>query len=323
MYISTILLQSMFNTAMHYTLIKRKNTNVVMEKMKNTKIIIQTDKNDVKQRFLESFYGGLVGDVYGSVFEFDSPSNIPDYTSINEIKTHHPVNVFSHPFGHFTDDTIFMLLAMESITEKGFFDPTHQLDKMGDYIEKGRFSYDGTCFDIGNCYQTSYNHKNTRFIPSIHAGGNGVLMKMAPFALYSLFNIEEVNKNRFYRSVVRITHGEIADDSAIKMGHMLEKIYAGAAYFLDDYVLNDESMTSSGFCNGTFNLSLHYLNDHLSNNVPFDEALMKIIKRGLDTDTNACVLGQLIGCQNYDEYDFYFKKEVQHIINRFLKVCIA
>lgn len=283
--------------------------------------MMKIHKQNVKLNFIESFYGGMIGDIVGSVFEFKHSKEIPNYNSILEIYNNHKYNIFNHDIGHFTDDTIFMLLAMESLIECNGFDKNHQIQKMGEYIDNGRFSQSSDCFDLGQCYRKAYENR-PNYKPRSDAGGNGVLMKLAPFALYSLFNVDPIDKNRFYKQVVECTHGEIAVESAVKMGHLLERIYDCEEFSFDNLKIKDESMSSAGFCNGTYNLAIKHLKKYVENNLSFDVSLMNIIKEGNDTDTNACVLGQLIGCTTYYVYDYAYKDEVDNIVNKFIDFCL-
>ena len=273
-------------------------------------------------RFIASIKGGIIGDVYGSVFEFEEREDVPAYESIAEIKKNHTHNVFKHEFGHFTDDTILMLCAMESFLENNTFIRRHQILSMGKYIVGGKWTRDGKCFDIGFATLCAYNHEvrddYVGRIISPSAGGNGVLMKMAPYAYYSFGNVPEEQKDAYYKSIVAMSHGSIAYESAIAMGRMLEDIYSGKDIHLANYFIESESYDSLGFCNGSWNLALYYYSTVQKGYLTPEEAMMGIIQRGGDTDTNACILGQLIGSKmNVNSYEYKYKDEVNNLIEKF------
>jgi ADP-ribosylglycohydrolase len=281
--------------------------------------------DQVQARFIKSFTGGIIGDVYGSVFEFKEANEIPNYESIAEIKKNHTHNVFLHEFGYFTDDTILMLCAMESFLENNTFIRSHQILSMGKYIDEGKWTRDGKCFDIGFATSDAYRRETARpdsyvaYLIPPNTGGNGILMKMAPYAYYSLNRVLEEQKDAYYKSIVAMSHGSIAYESAIAMGRMLEDIYSGKEADVSNYTISDTSKDALGFCNGSWNLALHYYNLIKDNICSPEEGMMRIIKHGGDTDTNACILGQLIGGQmNTELYDYAYKPEVDKLVEQFV-----
>jgi len=272
--------------------------------------------NEIDDNFERSFWGGVVGDMYGSCYEFKAAQNIPLLSSFEDVQRDNPTNVFGHKFGSVTDDTILMTLAMRSfINEKGF-DEYAQANIMGDYIDMGEFCPNNVCFDIGHATFDAYKgwSENGLYFPEENVGGNGILMKLAPYALWSIYQIKNKDKERYYKRVVDVSHGTIAYESAYFMGRMLESIYKGESTPIEHYRTSNNNRTVTGFCEGSWNNALDlYSSD-------YEESILGIIQLGGDTDTNACILGQLIGYDGYAKKLVAYKYKIEQTLREFIHV---
>ena len=270
----------------------------------------------IDDNFERSFWGGVVGDMYGSCYEFKQACQIPLLTSFDFIQKNNPVNVFGHKFGGVTDDTILMILAMQSFIDNKGFDEYSQAMAMGDYIERGMYCPNGVCFDIGNATMLSYSYWKDQglYIPEENVGGNGILMKLAPYALWSIYQVEEKDKLAYYKRVVDVSHGSIAYQSVYSMGMMLESKFKGEKVDPENFRTDSDNRTPTGFCEGSWNIALDLYSNY------YEEAITEVIQLGGDTDTNACILGQLIGYNGASKNLVAYKYKFTHTIREFLHV---
>jgi len=272
--------------------------------------------------FRDSVWGGIVADAYGAAFEFKAPHQIPKLDSLEQIKRTQVKNVFGHEVGQFTDDGILMLCAMKSFIESKKFERNSQMKHIGDYLVRGVFTPDGRCFDVGMATSQAYNmwEYGGTYNPPYNSGGNGVLMRLAPYAFWSLHNVAGEDKADYYDSVTTLTHGGIANDTTYKMGIMLECLWSGTFNFedIENFRTMSDDRTSSGFCEGSWNIAL----DIFEKGESYERSVLDAIAKGYDTDTNACIVGQLIGTDIVPSCIPY-KYEIENIIQEFKDVCTA
>lgn len=151
------------------------------------------------KRFKGSLFGLILGDIIGSYYEFSSrcPKSIPDLEQIAKLK-----NIFGIPLGY-TDDTILTLLAMDAfVDDLGEFNAITQHKHAASYLfESTKWSPNGKCFDIGITTRNSLISLDWQGKTSSENSGNGVLMKLAPYALTRLF-CENTGLENYYYAVV-------------------------------------------------------------------------------------------------------------------------
>lgn len=238
-----------------------------------------------------SIVGGIIGDAAGACFEFTSgntvtPQEIPDY--VNPWKH---MNVFDHPAGTFTDDSIEMILFMEMVNETNG-DPTLSgyKNKLLDWIDYGYWTPEGHCFDVGG--QTMLELKFGPHVPADqNQQGNGGIMRVAPIAWFFAEDDSRILKYN------RLTHpAVVCNAAALLMSNIItgtqtveeatDKI-EGLISRLDGYY-----RPGSAWVLSTLLQALYMIEKH---GPRFELGLSEIINHGGDTDTIACVYGQIWG----------------------------
>lgn len=130
-------------------------------------------------RYRGALLGLAVGDALGTTVEFAAPGS---FTPVTDITGGGP---FTLPAGAWTDDTSMALCLADSLLAMEHFDPVDQLTRYVAWYREGVRSSTGRCFDIGNATRDALHHFERTGAPypgdaAPNAGGNGVLMKLAP-----------------------------------------------------------------------------------------------------------------------------------------------
>lgn len=264
-------------------------------------------------RLRGSLYGLILGDIIGSYFEFTAPSS-RGYPDLNALK--HGLNVFKVRFGY-TDDTILTLHSMDAFIEShGLYRPLLHVTGWHLYLTGGsQWSPSSSCFDIGRSTRRSLQRLQWNGKDSPENSGNGVLMKLLPFAWY-VAGTQESNLLEVFDSVTRITHGspDTLRTSRI-MGKVLVALLYGCTWdearkvFIDDYPIEhtlQKGRSFSGYCDDSLALAFHLMDCKFD----WQTAISKIISLGGDTDTNAAIFGQLYGAAYPNEMMLHY---VPHI----------
>ncbi len=257
-------------------------------------------------RLRGSLYGLILGDIIGSYFEFTAPSS-RSYPDLNALK--HGLNVFKARFGY-TDDTILTLHSMEAyIDSAGMYRPLLHVCAWHQYLEgSSPWSPTGTCFDIGLSTRRSLQEPAWVGKDAPKHSGNGVLMKLLPFAWHMACDPRGIiNPDEFLESIARITHGSHDTvRTAQIMGKVLARLLQGVSWKVaracikDSYPAQhalDTDRRFSGYCDDSLTLAFHLM-DH---SYDWQEAIRTILSLGGDTDTNAAIFGQLYGAAYPDE----------------------
>lgn len=276
--------------------------------MTNTKAVKVSTLYPDKARFIGSLQGLILGDIIGSYHEFSQPAK-RTYLELNALK--HQTNVFGMGFSY-TDDTILTLEAMEAfVASNGNFDGAIQLEHARAYIEhRSRWSPNGRCFDVGISTQRSLQQGDWPEKTSEQNSGNGVLMRLLPFAWHFACRlvsrqVETISGNTplqtdFFDAVTNLTHGsEKTLTTSRLMGELLTKLLfgipwrearqGGAACYPASRI--DRSRSYRGYCEDSLVLAIALMDEEMS----WEEGIAHILSLGGDTDSNAAVFGQLYG----------------------------
>jgi len=132
-----------------------------------------------KDRQRGTLLGLAVGDALGAAVEFQMPGTIEPVTGYRAGGPH------GLAAGEWTDDTSMALALADSIAEVGW-DLNDQARRYVAWWQKGEYSVNGRCFDIGITTRSALS----RFLntgdardagdDSEHASGNGSIMRLAP-----------------------------------------------------------------------------------------------------------------------------------------------
>ncbi len=127
----------------------------------------------------------VVGDALGTTVELSERDALPHHT---EMTSGGPFHL--RP-GEWTDDTPMALALADSLVLQGFFDPEDLMTRFVAWGREGRYSCNGTYFDIGLTTAEALDHflqTGSPFAGSSdeNGSGNGSLMRVAPVALFAL-----------------------------------------------------------------------------------------------------------------------------------------
>jgi len=123
--------------------------------------------------------GLAVGDALGAAVEFEKPGTFPEVTGYRGGGPH------GLSAGQWTDDSSMALALADSIASAGW-DLDDQARRYLAWYEKGWYSVNGRCFDIGITCRSALGRfsrtgdAKTSGDPSERASGNGSIMRLAP-----------------------------------------------------------------------------------------------------------------------------------------------
>lgn len=283
----------------------------------------------IKLRAQGALYGGIIGDAIGCTYEFRAPNEI-SADQVIDIVTPPLDGKFAHdqPLGVWTDDTALTLITLNAITPHLRDLKTRipsiiakfREDCSRWYTNGGQFASTGICFDIGIRTATAISDwKPDQLIPSTCDGaqGNGALMRILPCA----FAPSVSTAMRLSDILTAQTHN---DTVALGCSRMLTAVYfhllrgksfktakaAGVdalyAYFddwsvtlddLDRRLISDHlsspMLNGDAWCVATLFNCLDIAERHKDIMRGIEEA----VRMGGDTDTNASIVGSLLGAK--------------------------
>ena len=268
-------------------------------------------------------YGVCVGDALGVPVEFESR----EYLKSNQVTKMSSGGVHDQGTGVWSDDSSLTFCLAESIIE-GY--EIHNLaNKFIKWKDEGYWTATGEVFDIGNTTRQSIINLSKGVHPTLAGGfdeidnGNGSLMRILPLViLLKDFRIEK--RFDLVKEVSSITHGhirsiiscfyylefalqimegkdkfEIYENLKISISNFLNsnEIYSNELIHFDRLLhgniheLEEELIQSGGYVIQTLEASIWCL---LTTNT-YEEAVLKAVNLGGDTDTTGAVTGGLAG----------------------------
>lgn len=262
-------------------------------------------------RFEGCIAGGAIGDAWGSAFE--------NTTSINQPKTYYwnedAIAAAPENKWQLSDDTQLTLATCEALAEKNY-SPQILAGYFLQYYKQNKLRGIGAStlkaiVDLQAGIHWTQSGRSGEF-----AAGNGVAMRIAPFAFFPFISKEDIY------DATRITHrndeayaGALAVYLSIKA--ILEKKWNGynslieiAIPQLPDTNVRDRLITinnsnianiteaaklgNSGYVVDSVPLAIYAASQ--SPNIGMIKMFEEIIQAGGDTDTNASIAGQIAGC---------------------------
>ena len=302
--------------------------------------------------------GFVVGDTMGVPVEFNSRGKLllNPVTEMLEYGTH------NMPKGCWSDDTSMTLATMDSIIKCKEINTNDMADKFIKWYRNGEYTATGIMFDIGTTTQQALvKYQRGIDIASKCGGereydnGNGSLMRMLPIAYYCyLKGLEDTEILKIVKEVSSITHRHpisilgcyIYVRLAIELLKEKELLQAyqeikklDYSYFPEDTIYKYERILNNDIglynihdisSNGYIVSTLEAVIWSLINSKSFNEAIIKAINLGEDTDTvGACVgglAGIYYGIENINQkwkdnilrYDYIINicKEFEKVINK-------
>lgn len=268
----------------------------------------------MKNKAKGMFYGLASGDALGAAVEFKQKGTFKPVTCYRGFGPH------GIAAGQWTDDTSMALALADSINQVGW-DKTDQLKRYLDWRQNGKYSVTGYLFDIGTTTCHAINNfeltGETTSDNDIACSGNGSIMRLAPVVIkyYNQSNEELAEKAR---DSSETTHASIfCKDACVYMAIVLKALMLGedrsvvltkswwdskniklVKNVYDIIENNDKEPVGSGFVIDSLHASLWAFKTSYS----FEEAVLKAVNLGDDSDTTGAVCGQFAGAfWGYDQ----------------------
>lgn len=274
----------------------------------------------LKEKFLSSFYGFVVGDALGVPYEFR-------YRGTFQVSDMASYGTWNQPAGTWSDDTSMTLALMENLSEKG--DWRTLMEKFVAFRDEGAYTPFQKAFDVGNTCAQAILRFELGFSPleagSIDetANGNGALMRVFPLAFSLYEETDFYRRSDIIRECTRLTHGHLRSQVAsvlycelirnllqgMALGEAMQetgknfvRYYNGSTDLMSEYEnhferdliedkQNKAAPNSTAYVVDTFSAALWCL----QNTNSYQAAILTAVNLGGDTDTTAAVTGTLAG----------------------------
>lgn len=221
-------------------------------------------------------WGAIIGDIAGSIYEFDQ------FKKVSKLS----LDSINFKDGFFSDDTILTIAILEAILDNQNYEY---------YLKKYALKYQNYLPNFKPYFKTCFSPNFTKWVFSDKQGvssGNGAMMRISSVGY--LFNNEEDIKNNVRLATIFSHNSQEAINCATTIALI---IYFARAGFNKEEIINKLNLKFqyqdfSKFnytCNATIQNTLYAL--FTSNS--YEEAILKVISYGGDTDTNACIVGSM------------------------------
>lgn len=242
----------------------------------------------------DAIYGAAVGDALGVPYEFLARGSFACEGMAGG-------GAHGQPEGTWSDDTSMLLATCDSIRAKrGRINVKDMRVRFCDWMNKGRYTPHGDCFDIGNATSTALVEGVG--CKSERNNGNGSLMRIVPLA-FTRATDDEV------RAVSAITHAHpISTEACVLFVRVARALISGESVecAVTSGVVGaeppfdrlariakvaEDDIESDGYVVHTLEAALWCL----LNTTSYEECVVRAVNLGRDTDTTACVAGALAG----------------------------
>lgn len=277
----------------------------------------------MKNNILNGVLGFVIADALGVPVEFKSR----DELSINPLKEMIGYGSHKVPEGTWSDDTSMMLATMDSIINLNKIDYNDMMKRFCDWYMNSKYTATGEVFDIGISTRKAL-HKFYSGYSALDCGckgefdnGNGSLMRILPISLYSIYNeLNEKQEIELLNNCSSLTHGHEISKLGCKIYtdyirnllngktkkkafyEISNKDYSNeySTYSINKYKrlfspnfesLDISKIKSSGYIVDTLEASIWCI----LNTQDYEEAVIKAINLGEDTDTVGAVTGSIAG----------------------------
>lgn len=287
----------------------------------------------------DAIIGLAIGDALGVPLEFKDREKLQAYPT-TEMKGYGSHNV---PKGTWSDDTSMTLATIAAINKTGKIVSKDIADNFVKWLENAKFTATGQVFDIGRtCLRAIINYEKNLAKPEDcgedgeFSNGNGSLMRISPLIFYC--HAKNMNNEEIYecvKTVSSITHRHevsvmgcyiyvLFGIELLKNNNLLEAYKAIKKFDYHFFSQNCKSkydriirgeiyscsvdeIRSTGYVVDTLEASLWCL----MNADCFDDAVIKAVNLGDDTDTVGACVGALAGiCYGEESINAEWKKDL-------------
>lgn len=221
-------------------------------------------------------YGAIIGDLAGSIYEYNQTKEISNII-IDEI-------IEDNAF--FSDDTILTIAVLDAILHDKDYDKylRYYIKKYKDY--KPNFSpYFKTAFSPSIIKWANGNEMGKSI-------GNGAMMRISPVGY--LFDTEEEIITNSRLATIPSHNSEEAIECTTKIALIIYYLRKGLSL---EEIFNNLNITPQYNQFTRFNTTCYETIDNclyaLYESNSFEDAIIKAISMGGDTDTNACIVGSM------------------------------
>ncbi len=294
---------------------------------------------DVIIRIKNAIGGAIIGDAVGVPYEFKSRGTFEATDMVGH-------GTYDQPKGTWSDDSSMLLCIVKSLTQQGKCDIKDMTNKFKTWLIDGYMTPYGEVFDKGITTERSLLNPWMYDKSSEMSNGNGSLMRTLPIGIYSEY-IRDLKDVSF--KVSGITHDHIRAKLCcyfynIIVAYMIESEDFKTAYenaimcfikiplipesekehfkrIISGEIIKEpiENIQSSGYVIHTLEATLWCM----ANSTSYEEAVLKAVNLGDDTDTTACVVGGLAGIEWGYKKEWYDQLAsldlVEGIIEDFIK----
>lgn len=253
--------------------------------------------------------GFAIGDALGTPHEFPEYEEIEYTGKLEKQFTCHELNVYLD-IGQYSDDTEMTLTLLRSILKNKQYIPKNVINEYIEWSNAGNTIQGLNTFSL--FYRSNYGSYFTKYMDkfktnpllpfvnitdeSEQSQSNGSLMRSIPLILLNDEDIKQdiwiTNPSNFvlkyqmiYINILRFCINE-KDKQLINV------------FLYENFIneINEEIDNSKkGWIKTTISIILKFLLEYLNNNLQYNQIIDKIILFGGDTDTNAALLGGIIG----------------------------
>ena len=293
----------------------------------------------------DGIIGLAIGDAMGVPLEFLSREKLQQNITI-DMKGYGTHNVKE---GTWSDDTSMTLAFMDSYIEHGKIDYEDIMIKFNMWYRRGMYTTDGNVFDIGNtCYNAINKYYEYDINPiecgsdDIYSNGNGSLMRILPLAYIIYYNniSDEKEIYTLVKNISSLTHrndisvlgcyiyimyvlsllnGKDKIESYRYIRNLKYDFFEKQTINMYERILesdisklNMEDILSSGYIVHSLEASLWSI---LTTN-SYDDAIIKSINLGEDTDTIGAITGSIAGIlYGYETFPNKWITKMQQINN--------
>lgn len=250
-------------------------------------------KEIMKKKIRNSIRAYVLGDCLGVPFEFQTEGTF-------KAELFKGYGTHNQPEGTWSDDTTVLLCLLDAFTHKDPIEAYKNNLKLWHFND--RFTING-CFDIG--VQTSTAIRNNFVVPESDRMGNGALFYSLPLAILSQFIPVDFNQ------WCAITHN---NKNCFFFGSRLMFILRELLQGVIPELKPVDCVKNQGDVINTYHLVINEFIRAWRSKTSLSEDLLRIISFGEDTDTNAALLGALVGTiKPVQEEDWNKVKENEYI----------
>lgn len=261
-----------------------------------------------RDRARGALLGLAVGDALGTTLEFKPKDRYQPLTTIVG------VGPFSLEPGEWTDDTSMALALATCLIENGGLDERDLMERFCAWAERGEYSHNGRCFDIGNTVRGALDRYRRTGDPIAgstdpQSAGNGSLMRLSPVAI--LYAYDPASRLEVARRQSAVTHGarEAVEACAAYADLVAEAIQGcskaqvltsrngwapetvARAMRMETLGWDRKQVRGSGYVIHSLEAALWAVGKGRD----FREAVLLAANLGEDADTTAAITGQLAG----------------------------